>query len=226
MLAARPEHLGPEHLGPVTEARARLVALGERVRPVVLAREHVLELSGPLREVLPEGLLRGASVAVAGAGATTVALQLLADAARAGSWVVAVDLDDLGLLAAVEAGVDPTRLALVRSVGAPRRAEAIAALAGAVDLVLLDARVPLRPVEQRRLSARLRERGTVAVVLAPGHRGATRVDWPVDLTLTAEGGGWSGIGRGHGSVSTRSVRVRAHGRGRASRPLETSFVHG
>lgn len=211
---------------PVAGARARLVALGERVRPVVLARERVLELSGPLRDVLPDGLARGASVAIAGTGATTVALHLLADIARVGSWVVVVDLDELGLLAAVEAGVDPSRLALVRSAGAPRRAEAIAALAGAVDLVLLDARVPLRAVEQRRLSARLRERGTIAVVLAPGHLGAARVEWPVDLTLTTEGGAWSGIGHGHGSLRSRPVQVRVQGRGRAARPLETVLAHG
>ena len=205
---------------------AALRALGERVRPVALAGAQVLEVSGPLAAVVPDGLVRGASVAVVGPGATTVALRLVAEAARAGAWIAVVDLDDLGLLAALGAGIDPERLALVRIAGAPRRAEAIAALAGGVDLVLLDARVPLRAVEHRRLSARLRERGTTLVSVAPGHRSSSSVSWPVDLTLEVEGGRWSGIGRGHGSLTGRSLRVRARGRGRASRPRETVLDDG
>ena len=38
--------------------RARLAAVTEQVRPVVLAREHTLPLVAPLTQLFPEGALR------------------------------------------------------------------------------------------------------------------------------------------------------------------------
>ncbi len=73
--------------GVVVPAELRQVA--DRARPVTLARERTLPVTEPLQALLPDGALaRGSAVAVAAAGATSLALNLVAAASRAGSWVV------------------------------------------------------------------------------------------------------------------------------------------
>ena len=79
----------------------------------------------PSRPLLPGGgLRRGATVSVTAAagvgGATSLALALVAEASRAGSWVAAVGLPSLGLVAADELGVALERLVLVAAPGARR----------------------------------------------------------------------------------------------------------
>ncbi|MDQ2649930.1 MAG: hypothetical protein M3Z03_10275, partial [Actinomycetota bacterium] len=96
-----------------------LAALGARVSPTVLARqqEHLPVLSA-LEPLLPgAGLRRGTSVGVAAdpgaGGATSLALALAVAASGAGSWVAAVGLPSLGLVAADELGIALERLVLV-----------------------------------------------------------------------------------------------------------------
>jgi hypothetical protein len=205
--------------GVVVPAELRQVA--DRARPVTLARERTLPVAEPLQALLPDGALaRGSAVAVSGAGATSLALNLAAAASHAGSWVVVVGLPELGLAAAAEAGVDLHRLALVTVAEPGRWASAVAALVGGVDLIVVDGRAPLSASDGRRLASRVRERGSVLVPVTPGSGPAPRRPgaWPADVTLTVATGRWEGLGDGHGHLRRRRVRVEAEGRGRASRP--------
>lgn len=200
---------------------AELRQVADRARPVTLARERTLPVAEPLQALLPDGALaRGSAVAVAGAGATSLALNLVAAASRAGSWVVVVGLPELGLAAAAEAGVDLHRLALVAGPEPGRWAAVVAALVGGVDLIVVDGRAPLTASDGRRLASRVRERGSVLVPVTPGSLPTVRRpgEWPTDVTLSVSAGRWEGLGDGHGHLRRRRVRIEAEGRGRASRP--------
>jgi hypothetical protein len=223
--------------------------VAERAAPVTLARERTLPVLEALQPLLPDGALaRGSVVGVrGGAGATSLALALAAGASQAGSWTVVLGLPSVGLAAAAELGVALDRLALVAlpAHDPTAWAPALAAVVGAVDVVVLDGRVALRAGEVRRLTARARERGTVVVPVVPGdlavpppaprdrsarpaREGRGRADvpvgpWTTDLTLTAEASAWEGLGGGHGHLRRRRVAVAAEGRGRAARPRRTEL---
>ncbi|MFC5286170.1 hypothetical protein ACFPM7_03835 [Actinokineospora guangxiensis] len=157
------------------------------------------------------GLRRGGTVGVRGSRALLVAL--LADAVADGAWGAVVGLPDLGVLAAVEAGVPARRLALVPAPGV-ELVRVIAALLDGFAVVAVAAGV--RAADARRLSARARSRGSVLLVLGP---------WPgVDVELTCARGRWSGPERGYGSLRERTVRVRGRGRGAAARPVGVDVV--
>ena len=74
-------------------------------------------------------------------GATSLALALAAGASQAGSWVAAVGLGSLGLVAAAELGVALDRLVLVADPGRERTgwASVVAALVDGFDVVLVAA---------------------------------------------------------------------------------------
>lgn len=229
---------------------AELRQVAERAAPVTLARHRTLPVAEPLQPLLPDGTLaRGSVVGVSGGvGATSLALALVAAASRQGSWVVVVGLPELGLAAAGEAGLDLDRVAVV---DLPLRdpaawAPALAALVGAVDVVVVDGRVPLRATEVRRLAARARERGSVLVPVVPGpgtpapqgrvdgRRGrrpaagsgrhaAPIGEWTTDVTLDVAAARWEGLGDGHGHLHRRRLTVRAEGRGRAARPRQAEL---
>ena len=194
-------------------------ALAERVRPTDLARDRRLPVLPALDVLLPaSGLRRGTTAAVDArpgvAGATSMALALAAGASRAGSWVAAVGLGSLGLVAASELGVAFERLALVADPGRERAgwASVVAALVDGFDVVLVAADGRLRAADTRRLVARVRERGAVLVAVGgelPGERSALR------LTVTSSR--WEGLGEGWGYLQGRRVTVEAGGRGEASR---------
>ena len=197
---------------------AALGLLSERIRPVALAQQQMLPVLAALEPLLPRaGLQRGTTVTVAAApgvgGATSLALALVAEASRAGSWLAAVGLPSLGLVAADEAGVALERLVMV---AAPERAAwggVVAALVDGFDLLLLHAtRGGVRQVDARRLVARARERGTVLVQLGPG--------WgsEADVALQVTEARWEGLDDGHGHLRARRVVVAGSGRGAAARP--------
>ena len=187
------------------------------MRPAVLRREQQLPVGPALAGLLPSGgLRRGSTVAVSGesgvGGATSLALALVAEASRAGSWVAAVGLPSLGLVAADELGVALERLVLV---AAPDRAAwggVAAALVDGFDCLVLDAGRGVRPNDARRLVARARERGAVLVQLGGGW--PERADVVLHITLAR----WEGIEAGHGHLQARKVRVVGGGRGEAARP--------
>jgi hypothetical protein len=199
-------------------AQSPLGELAERVRPVTLTREQRLPVLPVLERLLPgAGLRRGATVSVgtaAGAsGATSLALALVARASVDGSWVAAVGLPSLGLVAADELGVALERLVLVAAPERDAWGGVVAALVDGFDLVVLHAgRTGVRPADARRLVARARERGAVLLQLGPG--------WPegADLTLQITRARWEGLDAGHGHLRARKVRVRRAGRGEAAQP--------
>ena len=137
-------------------------------RPLVLARDQTVAMLPGLTGLVPEGgLQRGSTVVVEGGpGATSLALALAAGPSAAGGWVAVVGRPDLGLAAAVEAGIVAERLVLVAEPPGDQWAAVVAALVGAVDVVLAG---PQRvgAADARRLAARARERGTVLVQIAP-----------------------------------------------------------
>jgi hypothetical protein len=147
-------------------------------------------------------------VSVQGQGATSLLYTLLAG--PAGCWSALVGMPGLGLSAAAELGVDLDRVVLVPDPGADVL-QVVSILIDGVDLVAVALPAPARvaPARQRVIGGRLRQRGSVLLVLGP---------WPgADLVLTARGVGWHGLGRGHGRLRDRELTVQVGGR-RAAGP--------
>jgi hypothetical protein len=175
----------------------------------VLADERLLPVVSALQPLLPgQGLRRGTTVAVGRSAA--LALALVAGASAAGSWVAAVGLPDLGIVAAAETGIALERLALVPAPGPRAWPTVVAALLDAVDVVLVRAPVGLPAAQARRLAARARERGAVLIPLGAWSE-------PADLRLAVTSSAWVGLGQGHGSLQARQAEVVVAGRGAASR---------
>jgi hypothetical protein len=191
-----------------------LDSLGGLARPVALASERLLPVLGPLAPLLPDGgLRRGSVVSVSGSISPpmSLALALLAEASRAGSWCAAVGVPSLGLAAAAELGIVLERFPLVASsAGADEWAWAVAALLDAVDVVLSRPPGHVGAARARRLAARTRERSAVLVVTGA---------WPepADVRLAVTHSAWEGVGDGHGCLRARRVEVVASGRGAAGR---------
>ena len=183
--------------------------LAQRVRPVTLAGEQFLPVPHALEPLLPDrGLRRGGTVAVD--GSLALALALVAGASAAGSWVVAVGLPDLGVVAAAEAGIVLERLALVPRASATAWGTVVAALLDAIDVVLVRPPGRLPAAVARRLAARARERRSVLLPVGDA--------WPIppDLRLAVTASRWEGLGQGHGRLEARKVEVAAAGRGAAA----------
>ena len=193
----------------------RLVA--DRVAPLALARERTMPLLPALTTLFPEGSLRrGSIVAVDGIGATSLALAVAAGPSAAGSWTAVVGDRGLGLAAAAEAGVVLERMLVIDP--GPSAAGVVAALVGAVDVVLVGPGVRIRPTEVRRLTARMRERGSVLIRIGA-------IDEPgVDIGLCIVESEWAGLGVGHGLLRTRRVRIETRGRGAAARPRGAALL--
>jgi len=197
--------------------------LAEHLRPVVLAREAVVPVLEPFRRLLPDaGLVRGSTLAIGGVGATSLALHLVAGASQAGSWVAIVGLNDLAPVAVVEAGIDISRVAFIDPGGSGRQVDVVAALIGAVDIVMVDARLFMSSSKGRRLASRGRERGSILMTVSP--EVVSPSPWPVDLSLLVHDAQWEGLGHGHGHLRSRRARVDVDGRGRASRPVQRDVL--
>src|SRR5262245_52240304 len=98
--------------------------------------EHTLPLHAALRPLFPQGGLRRGSTISVLSGSTSLLFTLLREASAAGSWCAVVGVPRLGLVAAAEAGLELSRLALVPAPG-PEWAGAVAALVEGVDVVVL-----------------------------------------------------------------------------------------
>ena len=200
---------------------AALRLLGDRLRPLAGAEERVLPVPEPLARLLPQGgLRRGSTVATGGAGATSLGLALAGPVTASGSWVAAVGLDHLGLLAAAELGVDLERLLLVVDPGPQAWASTVASLLDAVDLVLIGAPERVSVSVQRRLTSRARERGSVLLQV-----GGSTTGWAhaPDLVLAGSESRWMGLGPGHGRLQARRMEVAVTGRRGADRPRRASL---
>lgn len=204
--------------------RGGLEVLGARVSPTVLAQQQQrLPVLPALEPLLPgAGLRRGTTVGVAAdpgtGGATSLVLALAVAASAAGSWVAAVGLPSLGLVAADELGIALERLVLVARPEREAWGSVVAALVDGFDLLIVQPGHPgVRAVDARRLVARARERGTVLLALGAG--------WPVapELTLQVSAAEWQGIDAGHGHLRARRVTVTRGGRGEAGRPMQAEL---
>ncbi len=196
-----------------------------------------------LAELLPDGLRRGSTIAVTSSVSLLFAL-LSASSAR-GAWTAMVGMPAISAEAAIEAGIELERLAIISPptpgwTGAAWTT-AVGALLDAVDVVVA------RPGGVRGtgghsadglshglsagglshgLSAggvsdgdarRLtaRARGKGAVLVLFGQQATS---WPaVEVQLSARHGRWTGIGDGYGRLQQRQLLVSATGRGRSAR---------
>lgn len=200
---------------------AALRLLGDRVRPVAGAGERTLPVPEALGGLVPHGgLARGTTVATGGLAATSLALALVGPVTVAGSWVAVVGLAQIGLLAAVELGVDLERVLLVADPGPAAWATTVASLLDAVEIVLVRPPTPVGVSVQRRLTSRARDRGSV--LLQVGGRTGAWAQAP-DLVVSATATEWVGLGPGHGRLQARRVEVAVTGRREADRPRRATL---
>lgn len=204
--------------------------------PSVLAGERTLPVHEAFAPLLPAGaLVRGTAVGVGGGpGATGVALGLVGESSRTGSWVAVVGMPELGLAAADALGVDLAHLFLVDRVPADRWPTVVGTLLGAVDVVLAVVPTRVRQEVGRRLATVARERGTVVVPVVPGSSVAPSSSRPSEIPgfaaqvrLEVVASTWRGLSTdaddGHGHLRARRVVVTATGRGRAARPTRRAL---
>lgn len=158
-----------------------------------------LPVAPELRPLLPGGALRkGSPTSVV--GSLQLILALLADASASGIWCGAIGLPHLGLESVDRLGIALDRFVLVPDPG--KHALGIAGMLSEVlgALVLVPGQ-RYTPGEIERLHARLREHGTVLVVVD---------DWPrSDTSLRLLDSRWSGVGCGHGVLDTQQLTVRS-----------------
>jgi hypothetical protein len=225
---ASPPSRGSSHGESRDEAlRGVLAELGERVKPVALARERTLPVTAPFDQLLPDGLVRGQVVSSQGVAARSVAFGLVRDALVEGGWMAVVDVSTLGTDAAAEFGVPLERVVRIET-GADDDSgtdldwiDVMGAAIDGFDMVLT--RVPSglqsghRPAAVRKLGSRLQQKGAVVVTL--GTAGALGGD----VELTTRRTVWGGLGEGTGHLRRRVVDVEASGRrvpGRRSCSIE------
>ena len=206
-----------------------LAELGERVKPIALARERTLPVAAPFDQLLPDGLVRGQVVSCRGAAARSMAFGLMREALVEGGWMAVVDVPTLGTDAAAEFGVPLERVVRIDTgIDADETSgtgldwiDVMGAAVDGFDLVLT--RVPAalrndrRPAAVRKLGSRLQQKGAVIVTLgAPGALGG-------DIELTTQRTVWAGLGDGTGHLHRRVIDVEAAGRrmpGRRSCSIE------
>lgn len=188
--------------------------LAAAVAPTTLARQRTLPVADPLRTLLPDGLVRGRSMACRGTAATSLALALAVDATAGGSWLATVDLPWLGVEAADELGIPLERLVRI-DIGDPDDggawADLVAAVVDGFELVIT--RVPRRlgAATLRRVQARVQTRE--AVLLVVGEPGPLVADTALETSAAA----WDGVEDGWGHLRRRRVTVTVSGR-RVPRP--------
>lgn len=152
-----------------------------------------------LRGVVPHGAVRrGSSLSVL--GSTTLLLHVVASLAEHGGWTAVVGHPDLGLAAALDAGLDPARLVLVPDPG-PSAPEVIGAVVDGFDVVVVG-RAALGDRDRRAIGQRVRHRGAVLVSTLP---------WPgAEVSLEAGESAWYGLATGR--LTEAQIVVRATGR--------------
>ncbi len=173
------------------------------------ARVRQME-SGGLREPMPmhpalRGLVRMHPGSSYRTDSTSLAVALLAGPSAQGTWTAVVGVDDLGLEAAAELGLDLSRTLLVPDPGS-HWAEVTAALLDVTGVLLLRPPARVDAHTASRIAARLRKRSAALVVQG---------DWPqceAQVGLVRQQ--WQGLGQGHGHLRARQVEIAVrHGSG-------------
>lgn len=161
------------------------------------------------------GLLQLQTGSSYGVDSASLAIALMAGPSADGAWCGVVGSAELGLEAATAAGVELRRTILVPDPG-DAWLEATAALIDVLGVVVLRAPSSVTDGEVARLSARLRQRGAVLIVLRPqaasrsagASLGTAWGDWPrCEARLTMRDAQWGGLGQGHGHLQARQVTV-------------------
>lgn len=192
------------------------------VAPTTLAVDRTIPVGAAWTSLLPDGLVRGRSIACTGLAAPSLALSLLGGALGGGAWLAVVDVPWLGIEAAADLGIPIERLVRVDTAGPSGErsgelwAEVTAAAIDGFDGILT--RIPPRTPAglARRLQTRLRRRGGILITLGdPGTLTA-------DLTITADDVRWDGLGSGHGHLRRRRLNTVVTGR-RAPRGRRTAL---
>jgi len=150
--------------------------------------------------------------AASGSGGLSLALSLVSEASAQGHWAAVVGVDDPGVVAMADLGVDLRRVLFVpRPRGA--WAESTADLLDGVDLLVV--RPPSRAAHgaARTLMNRARERSIVLIALCE-----PSAPWPVpaDLSFDITRAQWAMSSR----LDARYLTVRVSGRGAAVRGTE------
>ncbi len=199
-----------------------LAELGERVKPITLAREQTLPVAPPFDRLLPdEGLVRGRVLSCQGVADTSLAFGLIAAALVEGAWAVMVDVATFGADAASEFGIPLERIVRVESgVTEAERSAGVGGVASWIDVMgaavdgfdVVVTKVPAelrgerRPAAVRKLATRVQQKGAIVVVL--GETGALSSD----LVFSTKHTEWSGVSNGAGHLRSRVVTVAAGGR--------------
>ncbi len=206
-----------------------LVELGDRVKPVALARERTLPVAEAVAGRLPEGgLVRGHVVSCRGAAGVTLAFAVVCEAMAAGAWLAVVDVADLGADAAAEGGVPLERIVRIDatrpatdgasdelgegsvSADVSRWIEVVGAAVDGFDLVMVRVPAALRgqrtPAAVRKLLTRVQQHGGVVITL--GDAGALGGD----VELSTQRSEWRGLGDGAGYLRARRVDAVSAGR--------------
>jgi hypothetical protein len=165
-------------------------------------RQQPFALHPQLAEVLGEpGLKPGAAYSLSTGGALLHAL--LAEPSKEGHWCGVIGLPTFAVEAAALAGVRLDRLVLVPEPGEQWLAVA-AALAEVVPVLAVRPPGRVREADAARLAARMRDRGSVLLVVGPWPRAEAR------LQLGEQH--WTGLGAGHGQLVSRDVQLLATSR--------------
>ena len=204
--------------GVTTDLRTRLGA------PTLRAPLPVVD---PLVSLFAEGgLVRGRTVACTGDAALSTALALSAAATRAGSWLAVVDVPNLGIAAAIEAGVAVERIVLAQPPHASREwVTTVAALVEGFDVLIVAPPASLSANDARRLQTRIMARQSVLIVveLPALTSSASSNVFSSDLDVCADTVAWSGIEQGGSHITQRTVQVRVEGR-RCASPRERTIT--
>lgn len=191
--------------GRIDRTALRTVGEGEQQDPSDDGLGTRLPVPGPLSELFPRGSLRaGSSIAIEGAASTSVLLSLAVAAAGEDSWCALAGMPDLGLRSALDAGLDPCRLAHAPAHG-EQRPQVLSALADGVGVLVLGPDLDLAPALWRSLLGRARTADTLVLAATPPGR--------ADITLRSTTRSWGGLGAGSGRLRTRRLAVSATGRG-------------
>jgi hypothetical protein len=187
-------------------------------RPEVVPAAAILPVAPVLAALLPHGgLRRGSTVLVR--SSTSLLFAVLAEASTQGAWCALVGLPEVGVVAAAEAGLVLSRVALVPEPG-PDLVAVTSALLDGVEMVVIAGTRRLRAGDRQRLAARARQRNAVLVPF--GH------SWPgadVELELVNHPGQWQRLGAdGHGRLRARRTQVQVASRGAAHRGRKATVL--
>jgi hypothetical protein len=179
-------------------------SLGDPVPTVDELRTRVTQMQGrpttqPVRtHPALAGLLQMQTGSSYGVESASLATLLLAGPSADGAWCGVVGSSELGLEAAAAAGVELSRTILVPDPG-DAWLEVTAALIDVLSVVVVRPPAQVSEKDVARVSARLRQRGSILVAWG---------DWPrCEARLGLSDVEWVGLGSGHGHLRARQATV-------------------